>query len=483
MIKPASIRVNYFLNLSRVAFSTLAGLLTLPYINRVLGVENIGRVEYVNSIITYFILFSALGIPMYGIREVAKYRNNLELKSKFVIELLIILLITSLISFLILFCFVINIGSLKDLKPLIVIMSSMIFLSNIGVEWFYQGIEDQKFITIRFFIVKISTLILLFICVKNTDDYLVYGAILVLSTVGGNIFNFFNLKNHITLTNIKIKDLNFKTHLKPILTVFVASISVSIYIQLDNLLLGSIAGSKSVGYYTLANKLVRYVIILITTVGNVMLPRLSYLISTDRAQYNIYIRKVLNYFLIIALPFTVIFFLLAKDFIILMGGKEFLPSVLAMQILSPIIIIVSLAYFIGYLILYPQGKELIYTIAVSLSAVFSIVSNFFLIPKYGHTGVAFIAVLSELIGVIIMIIFYYKELILMKLLNKNLLYLLFSTIIMIVSITFISLLKLEPINNILFSTSVGLFLFCITLILFKEDTISSVIFEVRNKQY
>ena len=71
----------------------------------------------------------------------------------------------------------------------------------------------------------------------------------------------------------------------------------------------------------------------------------------------------------------------------------------------------------------------------------------------------------------------------MKLLNKNLLYLLFSTIIMIVSITFISLLKLEPINNILFSTSVGLFLFCITLILFKEDTISSVIFEVRNKQY
>ena len=483
MIKPASIRVNYFLNLSRIGFSTLAGLLTLPYINRVLGVENIGRIEYVNSIITYFILFSALGIPMYGIREVAKCRNNQELKSKFVIELLVILLITSLISFLVLFCFVINIGSLKDLKPLIVIMSSMIFLSNIGVEWFYQGIEDQKFITVRFFIVKISMLILLFMFVKNTDDYLIYGAILVSSTVGGNIFNFLNLKNHISFTNIKFKNLNFKPHFKPILTVFVASISVSIYIQLDNLLLGLIAGSKSVGYYTLANKLVRYVIILITTVGNVMLPRLSYLISTDRSQYNIYLKKVLNYFLIIALPFTAIFFLLAKDFIILMGGIEFLPSVLAMQVLSPIIIIVSIAYFIGYLILYPQGKELIYTISVSLSAVFSIISNIFIIPKYGHTGVAFIAVLSELIGVSIMIILCYKELVLMKLLNKNLLYLIYSTIIMIISITFISLLKLEPIGNIFLSTSVGLFLFCTTLILFKEDTITSVIIEIRNKRY
>lgn len=479
MIKPASIRVNYFLNLSRIGFSTLAGILTLPYINRVLGVENIGRVEYVNSIITYFVLFSALGIPMYGIREVAKYRNNQEMKSKFVIELFVILLITSLISYFILFCFLINLDSLKDLKPLLVIMSSMIFLANLGVEWFYQGIEDQKFITVRFFIVRISTLVLLFFFVKNTNDYLIYAVILVLSTVGGNVLNFVNLKNHISFTNIKYKNLNFKRHIKPILTVFVASISVSIYIQLDNLLLGSIAGSKSVGYYALANKLVRYVIILITTIGNVMLPRLSYLISADISQYNIYVKKVLNYFLIIALPFSIIFFFLAKDFIMLMGGMEFLPSVLAMQILSPIIIIVSIAYFLGYLILYPQGKEIIYTIAVSISAVFSIISNIFIIPKYGHTGVAFIAVLSELLGIIIMVIMYYKELAILKIMNKNLLYLICSSIIMAASITLISLLKLEPLSNILLSTIIGMFFFCATLILFKEDTISSLVIEFK----
>lgn len=482
MIKPASIRVNYFLNLSRIGFSTLAGILTLPYINRVLGVENIGRVEYVNSIITYFVLFSALGIPMYGIREVAKHRNNQEMKSKFVIELFVILLITSLISYLFLFCFVIHLDSLNNLKPLIVIMSSMIFLTNIGVEWFYQGIEDQKFITIRFFAVKILTLVLLFTFVKNTDDYLIYAAILVLSAVGGNVFNFINLKNHISFTNIKYKNLNFKPHFKPIFTVFVASISVSIYIQLDNLLLGSIAGSKSVGYYALANKLVRYVIILITTIGNVMLPRLSFLISADISQYNKHVKKVLNYFLIIALPFSIIFFFLAKDFIMLMGGMEFLPSVLAMKILSPIIIIVSIAYFLGYLILYPQGKEIIYTIAVTISAVFSIVSNIFIIPKYGHTGVAFIAVLSELLGIVIMVIMYYKELAILKIINKNLLYLISSSIIMAASITLINLLKLEPISNILASTAVGLSFFCAALILFKEDTITAFIVEVRKIQ-
>ena len=279
-----SIRYNYFLNIFRIGFGILAGLFTMPYINRVIGVEGLGKVEYVNSIIAYFVLFSALGIPMYGIRETANRRDNLKEKSKLVIELLSILFVTSLVSYLIIFFVIINIHSLLDLKPLIVIMSSTIFFSNIGIEWFYQGIEDQRYITIRFIIVRIISLILLFLLVKEPKDYLNYGIIVVLSSVGGNIFNILYLKKHLSFKGFTIKDLNFKRHLKPILTIFVASISVSIYVQLDVLMLGSLKGSTSVGYYVMANKLIRFTIIFIVTLGSVLLPRLSYLISNDKEQ-------------------------------------------------------------------------------------------------------------------------------------------------------------------------------------------------------
>ncbi|TDW47116.1 O-antigen/teichoic acid export membrane protein [Flavobacterium sp. 270] len=476
-----SIRYNYFLNVSRIGFGILVGLFTMPYVNRAIGVESLGKIEYVNSIIAYFVLFSALGIPMYGIRETANKGKDIAARTKLVLELLCILLITSIISYVVLFLYVINIDSLQHLKLLIVIMSSSIFFSNIGIEWFYQGIEDQKYITIRFFVVRIVSLILLFLFVKSPNDYINYGIIVVLSTVGGNIFNILYLRKHLDLKGIKFKDLNLKKHFKPVLTIFIASISVSIYVQLDILLLGSLKGNQAVGYYAMANKLVRFVVILITTLGTVLLPRLSYLINNDKDQYLIYIKKSLNYFLIIAFPFSILFFTLAKDFTLLMGGISFAPSILTMKILSPIIVIVSIAYFIGYLVLYPQGKENIYTIAVILSAVLSVVANFFLIPIMGHIGAAIVAVLSELLGIIIMIIFYYKELSKLKLLNISLLYYIISSTLMFLIISLISYLGLSPFINLVISSASGFLTFYLFLYLIKEEIVSSVICDLRSK--
>ncbi|WP_456314078.1 flippase [Pseudomonas shirazensis] len=476
-----SIRYNYFLNIFRIGFGILAGLFTMPYINRVIGVEGLGKVEYVNSIIAYFVLFSALGIPMYGIRETANRRDNLKEKSKLVIELLSILFVTSLVSYLIIFFVIINIHSLLDLKPLIVIMSSTIFFSNIGIEWFYQGIEDQRYITIRFIIVRIISLILLFLLVKEPKDYLNYGIIVVLSSVGGNIFNILYLKKHLSFKGFTIKDLNFKRHLKPILTIFVASISVSIYVQLDVLMLGSLKGSTSVGYYVMANKLIRFTIIFIVTLGSVLLPRLSYLISNDKEQYVVYVKKSLNYFLIIAFPFTVIFLTLAEDFTLLLGGQEFLPSIITMKILSPIIIIVSIAYFIGYLILYPQGKENIYTIAVIISAIISVIANFFLIPILGHIGAAIIAVSSELVGVLIMILLYYKELSKLELISVNILYYIIASFIMFLTIFFISYFNIDPLVNIVISSILGFLSFFLFLFIMKEEIFLSIVLDLKSR--
>lgn len=480
-MKQRSIRFNYFLNISRIGFGILVGLLTMPYVNRTIGVEGLGKIEYVNSIIAYFVMFSVLGIPMYGVREIANRKDNIEERSKFVIELLSILFVTTLISYFVLFCFVINIGSLGHLKTLMIIMSSMIFFSNLGVEWFYQGMEDQKFITIRYFVVRILTLVLLFVFVKGPEDYLKYGFILVLSTVGGNVFNIINLKNHISFKNISFNKLDFKSHFKPVLTIFIASISVSIYVQLDVLMLGSLKGSSEVGYYAMANKLIRFVILLITTLGAVLLPRLSHLVNVDKAKYQIYVKKALNYFLIIAFPFTVLFLLLANDFTLLMGGKEFLPSVITMQVLAPIILIVSIAYFIGFLILYPQGKEYIYTIAVIISAVVSVIANYFLIPRYGHIGAAIVAVMSEFFGILIMVVLYYKELKKYNLINLSLLYYLLGSILMVAVILLISSFKMSLFLNLIVASISGFSIFYLVLFFFKEEIVTTIVDEIKAK--
>ncbi|MGJ1262804.1 flippase [Sphingobacterium spiritivorum] len=405
-MKVRSVKFNYLLSTLRIVSSTLLGFLTMPYINKVLGPESLGKVEYVNSIVTYFILFSALGIPMYGIRQIAKVRNNpLEL-SKNLLEILFILIITTALAYIGLFLLICSSNFLVGYEDLIILMSSMILLSNLGAEWFFQGIEDQLYITIRYLIVRAITILLLFTFVKSDADYLIYALVVVLNFCGSNLLNLIRLNKYIKWR--EMKNLDLRRHLKPSITVFLASVSVSIYLQIDNFLLGYMAGDRYVGYYSAANKLMRYVVLFITSIGSVMLPRLSNYWIEDKKAYYKYLQKTFGFIILISLPFSNYFYLFAEPIIKIMAGSEFLEAILTMQILSPICLIVGIAYFLGYLVLYPQNHERIYTVAVATSAGISIVLNYFLINKFQQNGAAIVQVLSEILGIVIMLYFIRK---------------------------------------------------------------------------
>lgn len=132
-MKINSVKVNFILNTTRMLLGMIFILLTTPYVTRILGAESLGKVEYVNSIITYFILFTALGIPNYGLREVARYRDNRYRLSKVVIELGIILFIMTVAGYIILLIFLYN-TKLLELKNLVILISMNLIFTNIGFE-------------------------------------------------------------------------------------------------------------------------------------------------------------------------------------------------------------------------------------------------------------------------------------------------------------------------------------------------------------
>lgn len=482
-MKIRSIKVNYALNLLRVFSGILFGIITMPYINKVLGAESLGKVEYVNSIITYFLLLSSLGIPMYGLREVAKIRNDSFKRTKLVIELLTILGITTLISYVVIFGVILNLPYFFSYKELIVVLSTTILFTNFGAEWFYQGIEDQLFITIRYLVVRVLSFVLLFVLVKNPDDYLWYAFIVVLSTVGANFFNILYLKKYLDFRDISFKNLNLKQHLKPALTIFVGSISVSIYLQLDITILGTAKGDESVGYYVMANKLIRFVIAIVTTIGAVMLPRLAHLLTHDKKAFYNLVETALNYIMIFSIPSTFAFLVLARDFTLLMGGNDFEESILTTQILSPIVTVVGLAYFLGYLVLFPLGKERIYTVATIIAAVLSIILNLVFVNIYGHNATASIAVFSEIIGVVFMIILGKSMLREINFFNRSI----FIYIIASIAIAIILFLLTSTLPNstlllkVVIEIIVAVIIFTLILFISKEKVLFEVINMVKAK--
>ena len=486
-MKIRSVKVNYILNMLRLTSSILIGLITMPYINRVVGPVYLGKIEYVNAIISYFILFSGLGIPIYGLKLVARVRDNALELSKVICEIFIILLCTSLVSYLVLFGILLNLPLFADYKLLIIIMSSMILLTNIGLEWFFQGIEDQLYITIRTLVIRFITLGLIFLLVKDKSDYLYYAIIVVINTVGGNLFNLIKAKSYIDFKIIKFSDLNLIRHIKPSLAMFLASISISLYLQIDTFLLGLLAGDKYVGYYAAANKLVRLVLVIITTVGVVMLPRLTNHWENDRESYYKLLHKTFNILVLISLPCAIFLYVFAQDVISLMAGKQFYPAVLTIKILSPVCVLVACAYFFAFLVLYIRDYEKIYSYIVALSAIVSVAINYYMISHYAHNGAAISQVISELVGAVLLVLAtlklgLFKE-IQFKILNINL--------VKLVGINFILLLGFSYIHTLIFFENVFLnfilksvvffLLYFFLLLVVKEDLISNALKTVREK--
>ena len=467
-MKINSVKINFLLNTTRMLLGIVFVLLTTPYVTRVLGVENLGKVDYINSVITYFLLFTALGIPNYGLREVARCREDKRKLSKIVFELGIILFITTIIGYVVLLIFLYN-TRLLELKNLVLIMSINLIFTNIGFEWFYQGIENQIYITIRYIIVRFICLILLFFLVKNSNDYLKYGFIIVLINSGSNILNFINLRKYISFKEIKYKELEILKHIKPILIIFSASIATSIYLQLDIVMIGNIDKS-SVALYNVPNKIIRLILTIVTALGVVMLPRVSNSYQkNDIENYKKYLNYSLNYILMLSLPALTGIVLLSKNIILIMAGKKFLSSIKTMNILAIIIFIVGIAYFLGYQLLYPRGLERYYTYSVAIAAIVNFVFNYIMIPKYLQNGAAIGTVIAESIGVIMML--YFSRSILREIdffSIKRLKYFI-AAIIMGIPVYIITLQNFGNILTIIYSITVGIIVYFFTLFIMKEE--------------
>mgnify|MGYP000160343716 FL=1 len=467
-MKINSVKINFVLNTTRMLLGMVFILLTTPYVTRVLGAESLGKVEYINSVITYFLLFTALGVPNYGLREVARYREDKNKLSKVVFELGIILFITTTIGYIVLLLFLYN-TKLLELKNLVLIMSINLIFTNIGFEWFYQGIENQIYITIRYIIVRLICLILLFFLVKNSNDYLKYGFILVLINSGSNILNFINLRKYISFKEIEFKELEILKHIKPILIIFSASLAVSIYLQLDIVMIGNIDKS-AVALYNVPNKIIRLILTTVTTLGVVMLPRISNSYQkNDIENYKKYLNYSLNYILMISLPALCGTLLLSKNIILIMAGEKFLSSVNTMNILVVIIFIVGIAYFLGYQLLYPRGLERYYTYSVITAAIVNFIFNYIMIPKYLQNGAAMGTVIAESIGVIMMLYFSRNMLKEIEFFAIKRLKYFIASLIMGIVVYIITLQNLGNILTVIYSIIVGVIVYFFILFIMKEE--------------
>ena len=254
-----SIRKNYLLNLVNSGTQILFPLISFPYVSRIMMADGIGQVNFYGSIIQYIILACSLGIPMYGIREVARVREDRLALQQTTMALLSLHSLLTLVGYAVVALLCLTVGRIQENIPLFLIISMNLFFTTIGCEWFYQGIEDFGYITVRGIIVKTLSLVFLFLFVKSRNQLLLYGLYTVLGALGGNLFNFLRLRKYVNPREVDWRSLGLKKHVRAASAVFLFYVVTSVYLQLSSVLLGFMRDDEQVGYYAVGLKIVRMV--------------------------------------------------------------------------------------------------------------------------------------------------------------------------------------------------------------------------------
>lgn len=415
-MKQKSIFKNYIFNVTLTILNLLFPIITFPYVSRVLGADGIGKVNFVNSVASYFVLFASLGIPAYGIREIARFRDNREEMSKVFCEIFAINFISTIICVVFYYISILSFKAFDKERLLYIITGTLILLNMFNIDWFYSGIEDYKFITIRSIIFKIVSIIMLFTLVHSKNNYVLYAAITVIAASGSNIVNMINCKKYVKFNFIK---LNLKRHIKSIIILFSTQFAISIYVNLDSIMTGIIAGNASVGYYAAAIKINKMSLAIITALSSVLLPRLSYYIKNNmKKEFDSLILKSIQVILFLGIPMSLGVYMLAPEITLIFGGKEFIPTISCLRLTVPIILAIAFGYFINIQILMPLGKEKLAFRAAIFGSIINLILNLILIPHFKQNGTSIATSITEMCVTLNMALYSYSY-IKGKIINKQ----------------------------------------------------------------
>ena len=368
-----SITKNYIYNLVYQILTLILPLITTPYISRVLEAEKIGIYSYTYSILSYFLLFGALGVALYGQREIAYAGDDKVKRKKSFWEIQICRFFATFIASVIYFIFFMRAGEYS-------IYYRIWFLElvaiGIDISWFFQGIEEFKKTVTRNTVVRIISVILIFVLVKTPEDLIKYITIYAVADLIGNLSLWLYLPKY--FKGIKIKNINAFVHLPAIILLFIPQIASQIYNLLDKTMIGNMIADKAeVGYYEQAQKLIRVLLTIVTSLGTVMIPRMaSTFASGDNKKLFEYMRKSFKFVFFLAFPIMFGIMSISKSFVPVFFGEGYEKVVILINVMAPTILLNGMANVIGTQYLLPTKRQKEYTIAIVSGLLINFILNY-----------------------------------------------------------------------------------------------------------
>ena len=389
-----NVKANFIYNIVYQFLTIIIPLITAPYVARVLGPTNSGIHSYTYSISYYFVVFAMLGINNYGNRVIAKCRDDKELLNKTFSSLFYAHIIISVLSLFLFFMFSLNFSSKYQFY--FMLQSLYVFGSVIDINWYFYGLEEFRITVPRNIIIKILTTISIFTFVKSESDLPIYVFILGFSSFISQLLLYLFLhKTNVHFVKVSKKEIF--NHFKPLFILFLPTFAMNLYKSMDKIMLEYMINVKSVGLYEYAERIMTLPTLFILSLGTVMLPKISNLLSKGaNDKVRTYIEKSIEFVLFLSLGMCFGLISISNEFIPIFLGNKYIDSINLLRILSISIPFVAMSNVIQTQYLIPREKDREYIEALLIGVFINLLLNIFLIGKIGAIGACIATVFTEL---------------------------------------------------------------------------------------
>lgn len=431
-------------------------LITAPYIARTLGAESVGIYSYTSSVAQYFLLFAMLGISQHGNRSIAAVKGDPNELSNTFCSIYAIQLGTFIVSTVLYLAYILLIP--VDNKLVVAIQFLYVLSGAFDISWYFFGTEQFKITVTRNTIIKLATVLMIFVFVRNPGDLWKYTLIMTGGTLVSQLYLWKYIPKQIGLR--KVSFARIKMHIKPVVVLFIPVIAYSIYKIMDKIMLGNMTSYTQVGYYENAEKIINIPMGVITALGTVMLPRMSSMISKgEQEKAKDYIRLSVKLVTIIGSAIAFGFIGISSVFVPIYFGEEYLPCVSLINILSVTVFFISWANVIRTQYLIPRHHDKIYVVSMLVGALVNFLINFLLIPRLQGDGAAIGTVAAEFAVMFTQLFWIRKEIPIIKYCSSTVPFWIIGFLMQVV-VRGYGMLKDASVWTLVLQILIGIFVYC-----------------------
>lgn len=388
-----SIKKNFAYKSVLTLSTYLINFITFPYVARVLGVERIGLVNFVDNTVNYFLLFATMGVGLLGVREIAAVKEDKKRRDQVYSSVLALNLLFTLVSLGIYLLCISTIPKLCQYDELFYMGTAKILFTVFLVEWFFTGVENFRYITLRSILIKVLYIISVFLFVRDTSDYRLYFILTVGVVVLNALINQLYIREFV---RVRWNNIQLFKYLKQNVTLGIYTLMTSMYLTFNVMYLGLMSNNTEVGYYTTAFKLYSVILGFFTAFTNVMLPRMSSLLANgEKDRFQELVNRSFSVMSTCCIPLILCSMIMAPQIIYILSGPGYEGAILPMRIIMPAAFAVGMAQVLAIQVLMPMKKDKVLLVASIIGAVVSLLINLLVVPYVASVGSAIVLLCSE----------------------------------------------------------------------------------------